>query len=106
MELVGVYVIQIHPYNTAYVLAIVSSFPSSQSSSSPSWALSSKYVFQRLKTLAKSTWLRILTDLSPQTDHHSMMGSTKDPEDGGAVAASIFIAVAVYAVSAMRVVER
>ncbi len=28
-----------------------------------------------------------------------MMGSTKSPEDGGAVAASIFVAVAVYAVS-------
>ncbi|ERF69128.1 hypothetical protein EPUS_01084 [Endocarpon pusillum Z07020] len=32
-----------------------------------------------------------------KTDHHSMMGSTSSPEDGGAVAASIFIAVAVYA---------
>jgi hypothetical protein len=28
-----------------------------------------------------------------------MMGSTKSPDDGGAVAASIFVAVAVYAVS-------
>ena len=35
-----------------------------------------------------------------------MMGSTNSPEDGGAVAASIFIAVAVYAVSAMNVVGR
>lgn len=34
-----------------------------------------------------------------------MMGSTKDPEDGGAVSASIFIAVAVYAVSAIKVVR-
>ncbi|KIW79070.1 hypothetical protein Z517_08910 [Fonsecaea pedrosoi CBS 271.37] len=32
-------------------------------------------------------------------DHHMMMGLEEDPEDGGAVAASIFIAVAVYAVS-------
>ncbi|KIW96456.1 uncharacterized protein Z519_03525 [Cladophialophora bantiana CBS 173.52] len=30
-------------------------------------------------------------------DHHSMMGLEGDPEDGGAVAGSIFIAVAVYA---------
>ncbi|KIW25110.1 uncharacterized protein PV07_10775 [Cladophialophora immunda] len=30
-------------------------------------------------------------------DHHMMMGMEEDPEDGGAVAASIFIAVAVYA---------
>jgi hypothetical protein len=35
-----------------------------------------------------------------------MMGSTKSPEDGGAVAASIFIAVAVYAVSTMDLWER
>ncbi|OQU96489.1 hypothetical protein CLAIMM_02565 [Cladophialophora immunda] len=34
-----------------------------------------------------------------QRDHHMMMGMEEDPEDGGAVAASIFIAVAVYAVS-------
>jgi len=31
-------------------------------------------------------------------NHHTVMGSTDDPEDGGAVAVSIFIAVAVYAV--------
>ena len=31
--------------------------------------------------------------------HHSMMGSEEDPEDGGAVAASVFGAVIVYAVS-------
>lgn len=30
--------------------------------------------------------------------HHMVMGSDEAPEDGGAVAASIFIAVAVYAV--------
>lgn len=32
--------------------------------------------------------------------HHSMMGSDDDPKDGGAVAASVFGAVIVYAVSA------
>ncbi|PGH15773.1 hypothetical protein AJ79_02153 [Helicocarpus griseus UAMH5409] len=31
-------------------------------------------------------------------NHHSMTGSTKDPENGPAVAASIFTAVVVYAV--------
>ena len=31
-------------------------------------------------------------------NHHMVMGSDEDPENGGAVAASIFIAVAVYAV--------
>lgn len=30
--------------------------------------------------------------------HHSMMGSTEDPKDGAAVAATVFSAVAVYAV--------
>ena len=34
-----------------------------------------------------------------QRNHHIMMGMEEDPEDGAAVAASIFIAVAVYAVS-------
>lgn len=33
-----------------------------------------------------------------------MMGSTNSPEDGGAVAASIFITVAVYAVSVTETV--
>ena len=33
-----------------------------------------------------------------QTKHHSMVGSVKDPEDSQGVAASIFAAVAVYAV--------
>ncbi len=33
-----------------------------------------------------------------QSDHHTMMGSTEDPENGKAVAGSIFVAVAVYAV--------
>ncbi|EEH46112.2 uncharacterized protein PADG_02262 [Paracoccidioides brasiliensis Pb18] len=32
-----------------------------------------------------------------QNNHHSVTGSTKDPENGPAVAASIFTAVAVYA---------
>ncbi|EXJ78688.1 hypothetical protein A1O1_09090 [Capronia coronata CBS 617.96] len=31
------------------------------------------------------------------SDHHMMMGLEDDPQDGRAVAASIFIAVAVYA---------
>lgn len=31
-------------------------------------------------------------------NHHTMVGSTKDPEDGKAVAASVFAAVIVYAV--------
>lgn len=30
--------------------------------------------------------------------HHSMMGSTEDPEDGGKVATAVFGAVAVYGV--------
>lgn len=33
-----------------------------------------------------------------QAGHHSMMGSTKDPADGKAVAGSVFAAVVVYAV--------
>ena len=33
-----------------------------------------------------------------QSGHHSMMGSTKDPADGKAVAGSVFAAVVVYAV--------
>ena len=33
-----------------------------------------------------------------------MMGSTSSPEDGGAVAATIFIAVAVYAVSSTEAI--
>ncbi|OAT00229.1 uncharacterized protein BDCG_16531 [Blastomyces dermatitidis ER-3] len=32
-----------------------------------------------------------------KSNHHSITGSTKDPEDGTAVAASIFTAVVVYA---------
>jgi len=32
-----------------------------------------------------------------QREHHTVMGQTGDPEDGAAVATSIFIAVAVYA---------
>lgn len=34
-----------------------------------------------------------------QTNHHSMMGSIDDPENGPAVAVTVFSAVAVYAVS-------
>lgn len=33
-----------------------------------------------------------------QAGHHSMVGSTKDPADGKAVAGSVFAAVVVYAV--------
>lgn len=33
-----------------------------------------------------------------KSGHESMMGSTKDPNDGKAVAQTIFITVAVYAV--------
>jgi len=33
-----------------------------------------------------------------KSGHHSMMGSTEDPKDGAAVAASVFGAVIVYAV--------
>ena len=33
-----------------------------------------------------------------QANHHSMVGSTKDPADGKAVAGSVFAAVVVYAV--------
>lgn len=33
-----------------------------------------------------------------RSEHHSMVGSTKDPEDGKAVARSVFAAVIVYAV--------
>lgn len=33
-------------------------------------------------------------------NHHSMVGSEEDPEDGGKVAAAVFGAVAVYAVRA------
>ncbi|KAF2490402.1 hypothetical protein BU16DRAFT_530895 [Lophium mytilinum] len=32
-----------------------------------------------------------------KTNNHTMMGSTKDPEDGSAVAAAVFGAVAIYA---------
>jgi hypothetical protein len=34
-----------------------------------------------------------------QTNNHTMMGSTEDPKDGSAVAATVFVAVAVYGVS-------
>lgn len=34
-----------------------------------------------------------------KANHHSMMGSTEDPKDGAAVAATVFSAVIVYAVS-------
>lgn len=34
-----------------------------------------------------------------QTNHHSMMGSVDDPENGAAAAVTVFSAVAVYAVS-------
>lgn len=34
-----------------------------------------------------------------KSNHHSMTGSTADPQDGAAVAATVFSAVAVYAVS-------
>ncbi|EEH36091.1 hypothetical protein PAAG_00414 [Paracoccidioides lutzii Pb01] len=37
-----------------------------------------------------------------KNNHHSVTGSTKDPENGPAVAASIFTAVAVYAESCSR----
>ena len=33
-----------------------------------------------------------------QAGHHSLMGTTKDPADGKAVAGSVFAAVVVYAV--------
>lgn len=33
-----------------------------------------------------------------KTNHHSMTGSTADPEDGAAVAVTVFSAVIVYAV--------
>ena len=39
------------------------------------------------------------TNFLLQRNHHSMVGSEEDPENGPAVATSIFIAVAVYAVS-------
>jgi hypothetical protein len=34
-----------------------------------------------------------------KANHHSMTGSTEDPQDGAAVAATVFSAVAVYAVN-------
>ncbi|KAG2017148.1 hypothetical protein GB937_005746 [Aspergillus fischeri] len=34
-----------------------------------------------------------------KSEHHGFVGSESDPEDGGAVAASIFTAVVIYAVS-------
>ena len=37
-----------------------------------------------------------------QAGHHSMVGSTKDPKDGKAVAGSVFAAVVVYAVCYTR----
>jgi hypothetical protein len=43
-----------------------------------------------------------------QTNHHSMVGGTGDPEDGPAVAATVFTAVIVYAVCipiSFRIVE-
>lgn len=35
--------------------------------------------------------------------HHSMMGSEEDPKDGGKVAAAVFGAVVVYAVSCRNI---
>ena len=40
----------------------------------------------------------MLMNFLGQTEHHSMVGSVKDPDDPKGVAASIFAAVAVYAV--------
>lgn len=40
-----------------------------------------------------------LTNMHVQSNHHMMMGLEEDPEDSGAVAAAIFIAVGVYGVS-------
>lgn len=40
----------------------------------------------------------MLTNTSGQNEHHSMVGSVKDPDNPKGVAASIFAAVAVYAV--------
>ena len=40
----------------------------------------------------------MLIYVARQNEHHSMVGSKKDPEDPQGVAASIFAAVAVYAV--------
>lgn len=37
-------------------------------------------------------------DCAAQSNHHSMTGSTEDPDDPAAVAVSIFMAVIVYAV--------
>ena len=36
-----------------------------------------------------------------QSNHHSMTGSTEDPDDPAAVAVSIFMAVVVYAVGCL-----
>jgi ribonuclease kappa len=38
----------------------------------------------------------VLTLRFKQSGNHAVMGSTKDPKDGSAVAASVFAAVAVY----------
>lgn len=43
------------------------------------------------------SWHRRLTR-SQQSNNHTMMGSTEDPKDGSAVAATVFLAVAVYGV--------
>jgi len=39
-----------------------------------------------------------VVDLFEQANHHSMVGTTKDPADGKAVAGSVFAAVIVYVV--------
>ncbi|ODH48590.1 hypothetical protein GX48_05240 [Paracoccidioides brasiliensis] len=45
----------------------------------------------------KDTDRELTSIMALQNNHHSVTGSTKDPENGPAVAASIFTAVAVYA---------
>ena len=47
----------------------------------------------------REVYVFLLIMLSEQANHHSMVGSTKDPADGKAVAGSVFAAVIVYAVS-------
>lgn len=57
-------------------------------------------VCSRLPLLGKilDAWLRSWTNLS-QRNHHSVMGMESNPTDHKAVAASIFITVAIYGVS-------
>ena len=77
----------LHTYETA-----APSYPASPSSSSPLSDPYSPYALAPGQYAGQ-------TSLQPvQRNHHVVMGMEEDPEDHKAVAASIFLAVAVYGV--------